>query len=71
MGVGGGHRSEGELTAVGGFVGAVAAVVLGVALPPERDALVVFTHELEGERGPRLMSDVWEAEKNPRRDPVT
>lgn len=35
------------LTAVGRLVRAVAAVVLRVAFPPERDALVVLAHKLQ------------------------
>lgn len=45
------------LTAVGGLIGAVPAVVLSVALPPERNALIVFTHELK--RKSRIVSKRW------------
>lgn len=37
-----------KLRAGGGLVGSVAAVVLSVTLPPERDTLVILAHKLAG-----------------------
>lgn len=45
-----GHPA-GALTTVRGLVRVVPAVVLRVTLPPERDALVVLAHKLEGRWG--------------------
>lgn len=39
-------QSTQSLTAGGGLVGSVAAVVLSVTLPPERDTLVILAHKL-------------------------
>lgn len=46
-------QSPRALTALGGLVGAVPAVIHRVTLPPERDALVGFATELQRGRASR------------------